>query len=46
MVRDIVHRRTGSRGRLTFAEFNAGFLSLGQNGLWLWEGRLFLSHGF
>jgi hypothetical protein len=37
--------RVGARAlvaRLTFVEFNA----LGQNGLRLWEGRLFLSHGF
>jgi hypothetical protein len=30
----------------TLIEFGAAYLSLGQNGLDSWEGRLYLSHAF
>jgi hypothetical protein len=29
-----------------FVEVSAAYLSVGQNGLDAWEGRLFLSHAF
>jgi hypothetical protein len=41
--------RAGARAlvsRSTFIEASAGYLSFAQNGLNVWEGRLFLSHAF
>jgi hypothetical protein len=41
--------RVGARalvGNLTFVEAGVGYLSIGQKGLDIWEGRLFVSHAF